>query len=105
MRYARALLLVVASIALAGREPLRADEVFLRNGASIVGRATACGDEVAIAVAGGTMRVRASEVDHIERAPLPEDLYAARAAATDLSDPEAVRGLARYARSLGLREP
>jgi hypothetical protein len=102
MMYAR--VIVVALVALASGGSLRADEVFLRNGSSIVGRAAVSGDEVSIAVGGGVIRVRASEVERVDRAPLDEELYAARAAATDMADPDAVRALAQYARSLGLRE-
>ncbi len=83
----------------------RADEVFLLNGQSIAGRVESESErEVVLAVKGGTIRLARREVIEIERGPLPEDLYAERAATTDLDDPAAVRGLAGHARDLGLRD-
>ncbi len=81
-----------------------ADEVFLANGRTITGRAVEDGDSVFVSVPGGRIRLDRREIVRIERAPLPEDLYAARAAATDYENPEAVRALAAYAADLGLHE-
>src|SRR5438067_860628 len=78
----------------------QADEVLLRNGATISGRVTESGDQVIVEVRGGLLRLSRREVEAVERRPLPEDLYAARAAATDTSDPAALRRLADYARGL-----
>jgi hypothetical protein len=90
----------VALVALLGAAS--ADEVILANGGSITGRVDEAGDEVVIHVEGGLLRFRRREVVRIERAPLPADLYAERAAATDPNDPEALRKLAAYATELGL---
>jgi len=82
----------------------RADEVWLKNGATITGKARYDGAEVVVAAGGGLIRVPASSVDRIDRGPLPDELFAARATTTDLADPMAARALARYARQLGMVE-
>src|SRR5579859_20902 len=89
---------VLAALTCAG--VARADEVFLRNGQQITGRVTEGRDEIVVAVPGGALRLRRVDVDRVEREPLAEDLYAARAARTDMSDPAAVRELAAFARHL-----
>jgi hypothetical protein len=91
------------ALLLAGGLAARGDEVFLRNGSSIVGRiASEDGHDVVVAVPGGTVRLPRRDVDRVQREALPEDLYAERAAATDMSDPAAVKDLAAYAARIGL---
>lgn len=94
--------LAAAVLVLAAPDRAPADEVVLRNGSTLSGRAREVGPEVVLEVPGGTIRLARRDVVSIERAPAPEDLYAARAASTDLGDPGAVRALADHAQSLGL---
>jgi hypothetical protein len=95
---------LAAPLPLLAAAPAAADEVWLKNGSSITGRASTEGADVVVVVKGGRLRIPASSVDRIDRGPLPDELFAERAARTDLDDPGATRALARYARELGMTE-
>lgn len=83
--------------------PALGDVVHLTNGRRIEGKVV---DErrgaVHVEVPGGRVVLPATAVDRIERRESPHEEYAARARATDMSDPAAVDALAAWASDRGL---
>src|SRR5262245_51101430 len=92
----------LALVLLAGATA-RADEVQLRSGSSIEGKARREGDTVVIRVESGEIRVPADEVLQIRKAASSEEVAARRRAALAPHDVQGRLELAAYCREHELR--
>lgn len=63
--------------------PAAADEILLKNGRTLEGKATEAGDTVVFEKAGLRMELRKDEVSEIRKTPSPKEEYAKRAAALE----------------------
>jgi hypothetical protein len=81
---------------LCGARAAAGDVVHLRNGSTIEGAVVERQDEVEVRVRFGSVTLRRSEVESIERAPTPLETYARRCAGTDLSDPRMAEELSAW---------
>jgi hypothetical protein len=81
-----------------------ADEVVLKDGGKLVGRATRVGDEVVVATPHGETRVKAEKVELVVEGRTVWDDYADKLKATDLKDAAAVAALGSWCkeRKLGV---
>jgi hypothetical protein len=78
--------------------PALADDVYLRGGGQITGEIVEqTEDSVSVDIGGGSLTVKMSSVERIERSVSPMQEYKARAAQIPTGDAEAWRDLARWA--------
>ncbi len=83
--------------------PAFADDVYLRGGGRITGEIIEqTEDSVSVDIGGGSLTVRMSSVERIEKSVSPMQEYRARAAEIPAGDTEAWRELARWATSNAL---
>jgi hypothetical protein len=101
-----AVALVPAALAFAAaRAP--ADEILLKNGRTLEGKATEVGENVIFERAGIRMEIRKDEVKEIRRTPTAKEQYAAKAAELDAAakpDAEARHRLGLWCETKGLKD-
>lgn len=90
------------SLLLAVASPGRADEVLLRSGTKIEGKAKREGDSVVIRVESGEIRLPAETVERIEKSESSSEVAERRRAALDPRDVRGRLQLAAYCREHGL---
>ena len=82
--------------------PAVGDRVVLKDGRVLEGIVTESADKIVIEMPYGTISVAASEVERIERAPSPMELFEDRQAKVDGTDPDELAALAEWALEKGL---
>lgn len=94
---------IVLSLALA--TPALADRVHLKDGRTLEGTTHEEGDEVVVTSdSGATTRVKAAEVEKVERAPTRADLYRERLEALEEGSASARFELARWCEFVGMKK-
>jgi hypothetical protein len=91
------------ALLLSAAAPVRADEVHLRGGSVIEGRATRDGDTVVVRVESGVVRLPADSVERIDKAEASDDVAQRRRAALGPRDVQGRLELATYCREHDLR--
>lgn len=82
----------------------RADDIVLKNGGRLEGRASRVGESVVVDTGTGEVRLAADDVATITKGPTRLDLYRERLAATKADDAAAQAALAAFCAEKGLKD-
>lgn len=91
---------VILCLALAGLTT--GDVVYLKNGGIFEGRVTEREETVVIELRTGSIELRKTDVEKIEKKPMPEDIFISRLQEASLQGADACVELARWAQEKGL---